>query len=444
MNDQEKTEPEKQAEETTVHLKRNLRLGKYRLARRIGRGGYSEVWKARDCVEAIWVALKIPQADINGNRDNQAIMREVRLVARLRHPHIMPLKNAEIIDGYAVMATELSAGTLDDCSRPMSVRRIISIITQVLEGLSCAHNRHMVHCDVTPGNIFLFGDGRAAIGDFGIGLRIKGRMQTIDEFGTPGYVAPEQAYGHPTYRSDCFAVGLILYEYITAVLPRWPFTWPPKGYRRLRTKTSLDFANFIKKSLAVGPGKGFANARQMLAALRLALPKSLRDNGVLQLTSAGKRNWKQMRREAFVKRYKKVLSDLCRCVDCGEPISERMKSCPWCRSTRNRFDDRSRFSYICSRCGKGVSPGWDYCPWCYGAGFKRQRVEAPARISYQARCRHCDGRLMRFMRYCPWCNRKIRKPWAAWPFPETCGKCGWSIDSSYWNYCPWCTQRLIE
>ena len=118
MNEQEKTQPGKQAEETTVHLRRNLRLGKYRLARRIGRGGYSEVWKARDNVEGIWVALKIPQADINGRRDNQAILREVRLVARLRHPHIMPVKNAEIIDSYAIMATELSAGTLDDCSRP--------------------------------------------------------------------------------------------------------------------------------------------------------------------------------------------------------------------------------------------------------------------------------------------------------------------------------------
>jgi len=320
MNKPRTTQPAQQTDTGGIRLRRNLRLGKYRLSTRIGRGGYSEVWKARDCVEGIWVALKIPQADINGRRDNQAILREVRLVARLRHPHIMPVKNAEIIDGYAVMATELSAGTLDDCSRPMGVRRIVSVITQVLDGLSYAHSRRMVHCDVTPGNIFLFDDGRAAIGDFGIGLRIRGRMETIDEFGTPGYVAPEQAYGHPTYRSDCFAVGLILYEYITGVLPRWPFTWPPKGYRRLRMKTSGDFADFIKKSLAVDPGRRFAGAKQMLAALRLALPKSLRQSAVAQRVSGRRPNWKHMRREAFIKRYARVLSDLCRCVDCGVAV----------------------------------------------------------------------------------------------------------------------------
>ncbi|MHC4468753.1 MAG: protein kinase domain-containing protein, partial [Planctomycetota bacterium] len=93
----------------------------------------------------------------------------------------------------------------------------------MLDGLSYAHQKRIVHCDVTPGNIFLFPNGRAAIGDFGIGILIEGRMKTIDDYGTPGYVAPEQAFGKPTYRSDCFSVALILYEFLTGVLPRWPF-----------------------------------------------------------------------------------------------------------------------------------------------------------------------------------------------------------------------------
>ncbi len=59
-------------------------------------------------------------------------------------------------------------------------------------------------------------------------------MKTVDDFGTPGYVSPEQAYGRPTYQSDCFAVGLILYEFITDVLPRWPFRWPLRGQKRFR------------------------------------------------------------------------------------------------------------------------------------------------------------------------------------------------------------------
>jgi serine/threonine protein kinase len=114
-------------------------------------------------VEDIWVALKIPSPDVAGKRDNETVLREVRLVAQLKHPHIMPVKNADVIDHHAVLATELSAGTLEDCSRPMGVRRIIFIIRQVLDGLSYAHQKRIVHCDVTPGNIFLFPNGRAAI-----------------------------------------------------------------------------------------------------------------------------------------------------------------------------------------------------------------------------------------------------------------------------------------
>ena len=425
-------------------LKRNKRLGKYRLQKRLGEGGYCEVWKARDCVEGIWVALKIPQADVNGKRDNQTILREVRLVAQLRHPHIVPVKNAEIINGHAVLATEISAGTLADYSKPMGVRRIISIINQVLEGLGYAHEKRVVHCDVTPGNIFLFPNGRAALGDFGIGLEIKGRMKTIDEYGTPGYVAPEQAYGRPTYRSDCFSVGLILYEYLTGTLPRWPFNWPLKGHRRLYERTSANFVNFIKRSLSVDPSKRFANANQMLAGMRQVLPKGIRKAIVPRLVRKKRSNWQLVRREAFVHRYKKVFGGFHECVECGEPIAETMICCPWCGTGKNRFDDNSMFSHICPRCHRGVLPVWHYCPWCYGAGFEVQKADRLTRVRYQAHCKHCGGRMMRFMRYCPWCRRKVTKPWQVWLFKEICGKCGWSVDSGFWNYCPWCKQRLIR
>ncbi|UCG47353.1 MAG: protein kinase, partial [Phycisphaerales bacterium] len=329
---------------SSLRLTRGRRLGKYRLAVCLGEGGTCEVWKARDCVEGIWVALKIPLKDVQGRRDNQALLREVRLVARLRHAHIMPLKNADIIDGHAVLATELSAGTLEDCSKPMSVRRIISIIGQVLEGLAYAHRRRVVHCDVTPGNIFLFPNDRAAIGDFGISLQLKGRMKTVDDFGTPGYVAPEQAYGRPTYTSDCFAVGLILYEYLTGFLPRWPFRWPPRGYKRLRARASLALVKFLKTALSVDPEKRFGNADQMRTALIHVVPKGLKMPALGRSSGRRKLDWRKMRSEAFLKRYGKLLSGVFKCVECGEPVAESMVACPWCGSDRNRFDENTQLS----------------------------------------------------------------------------------------------------
>ncbi len=428
-----------------LQLRRNQRLGKYRLVKCVGRGGYCDVWKARDTIEGIWVALKIPQLGPRGRPDNQMLLREVRLVSQLRHPNIMPVKNAELLDGYAVLATELSDRTLDDCSRPMAPRRIIAIISDVLRGLAHAHGQRVVHCDVTPGNIFLLRGARAAIGDFGIGVQVQGRMKTIDDYGTPGYVAPEQAYGRPTYRSDCFAVGLILYEFLTGYLPRWPFKWPMRGADRLQKRTSGRFVEFLKKALAVDPARRFAGAAAMLTALQEAVPRSLRTRQGTSsaATLSHRRTWQQLRTETFLRRYGKVLDCVHTCVDCGEPISEAMQVCPWCGSRRNRFDDRTVQSRVCPRCHRGMAGAWSYCPWCYGAGFAPD-PEALDRPAYHGTCRHCGGRIARFMRYCPWCRRKIQKAWDVWPFPERCSRCGWSVDSTYWHYCPWCTQRLLS
>ncbi len=428
------------------------RLGKYRLEARLGTGGSCEVWRARDTVEGIRVALKIPLVGVGGERDSEQLLREVRLVAKLRHPHIMPIKNADVIDGHAVLATELSVGTLEDRSRPMSVKRILSIVLQVLDGLTYAHRQRVVHCDVTPNNIFLFPDGRVALGDFGISLKIKGRMATVDDFGTPGYVAPEQAYGKPTYQSDCFAVALILYEYLTGVLPRWPFRWPPRGYERLRERTSLAMLAFLKRALAIDPQKRFSDASEMRAALIEAMPKSLHQQ-VLHRglpgpargpAPAGAKDWHKVRRGAFLKRYDRVLAASFCCVDCGEPIAESMAICPWCGSERNRFDANTAFDHVCPRCSKGVLPEWRYCPWCYGAGFDSPSETPTKGVRYHRHCTHCGGGLMRFMRYCPWCRRKVRRPWQVRPFREVCGRCRWSVDSEFWNHCPWCRQCLVE
>jgi serine/threonine-protein kinase len=421
---------------TRLNLARGKRLGKYRLANCLGEGGSSEVWKARDSVEGLWVALKIPLMDVNGKRDNEALYREIRLVSKLRHRHIMPVKNADIIDGHVVLATELSFKTLDDCSRPMSVRRIVSIIS-----LGYAHRHRLVHCDVTPGNIFLFPNGRAALGDFGISLQVKGRMKTIDDYGTPGYVAPEQAYGRPTAGSDCFAVGLILYEFITGTLPRWPFRWPMRGAKRLRERTSASMVQFMKKALSVQPEDRFTSAQKMLEGLLQAVPKNLRK--ALESKSESKADWRRMRRDAFIKRYEKVFPSFVRCRKCGEPVSEVMSICPWCGTGSNRFEYSTAFSHYCCECKKGVLPEWRFCAWCYGGGFDSPSSERSKGVRYYDRCKCCDGKLMRFMRYCPWCHRKVRKAWQVRPFPETCGKCNWSVDSAFWNYCPWCRSSLV-
>lgn len=332
-------------------LARGKMLGKYRIQKLLGQGGFCQVFKARDTVEGVWVALKTQQTNNGVESDNQAILREVKLVAKLRHKNIMPLKNADIIDNRAVLATELSVATLADRAKPMAVKRIVPIIAQVLSGLAYAHRQKLVHCDVTPGNIFLFPDGRAAIGDFGISLHHKGKIKTANDYGTPGYVAIEQAFGKPTYRSDCFAAALILYEYLTGFFPRWPFKWPLRGMNRLKEKCSSREIGFLRKALQINPDL-------VCSAIGKARPKNSRID------------WRKTRRQAFLTRYGQILPAKFSCVNCSEPIAEAMLICPWCGSDKNRFDDRTAFSHVCPGCHKGVLPEWKFCPWCYSSGFK--------------------------------------------------------------------------
>lgn len=415
-------------------------LGKYRLQRHLATGGFCDVWKARDTVEGISVALKLPLPDTTGRRSNDALLKEVRLLAQLRHPHIMPVKNADVINGQAILATELSTGTLDDRSKPMSTKRILAIMDQVLDGLAYAHRRKLVHCDVTPANIFLLPNDRATLGDFGISLQLKGRMVTVDEYGTPGYVAPEQAFGRPTCRSDCFSVALVLYEYITGYLPRWPFRWPFRGADRLRQRTSPALVKLIRRATSVDPAKRFAHAGEMLTALRSA------GAGLYGNASSRPRppvDWREVRRQAFLTRYAKVLHCHFRCVDCHEPISESMLCCPFCGSERNRFDTQTAYSHYCPDCRKGVLTEWRFCPFCYGPGFASPTESRTTGVRYHDYCRHCQGRLIRFMQYCPWCHRKVRRPWRAKPFPDSCPHCRWSVDTKFWTHCPWCKASLV-
>ncbi len=424
-----------------LKLRHACYLGKYRLDKRLAIGGSGEVWKARDSIEGTWGALKIPLAGEKGLRDHKTLLKEVRLVAKLRHDNILPIKNADIIDGHLVVARELSAGTLEDCTKPMAPKRLLWIIEQVLKGLCFAHNNRVVHCDVSPSNIFLFNQGRAMLGDFGISLQIKGKMKTVDDFGTPGYVAPEQAYGRPTYRSDCFSLALIIYQYITGVLPRWPFNWPPKGYERLRKKTSLNFVKLMRKALSVEPGNRFANACRMLDAMHEAMPKVLRSPSIPEVSQ--KKDWKKIRRQNYLRKYKRTLPDMYKCHACGEPVSERMLFCPWCGTKQKPRKIYTRYNYACPRCGRGVLAEWRFCPWCYGAGFSSVSEKKTPGIRYQKLCRYCGGGLLRFMRYCPSCRRKVNRNWHVRPFPEVCTRCNWPVDSSFWNHCPWCAQSLF-
>lgn len=248
-------------------------FGKYRIERRIAEGGFAIVYQAYDKIEGIRVALKIPFNHLL-NRDVLDFFRkEVRLAASLRHPNILQLKNAEFIDDHFVLAYPLAEESLADrLQRRLALTTAIEYAGQMLEAVACAHGSKVIHCDIKPENLLLFPGNQLVLSDFGI-ARVALRTIRGSGSGTVGYIAPEQAMGHPSFRSDVFSSGLILYRLFSGQLPEWPFKWPPPGAQKLRTRVPPEMIELIRRAIDPNPRKRYRDCIQMLRAYEALAPR---------------------------------------------------------------------------------------------------------------------------------------------------------------------------
>jgi serine/threonine-protein kinase len=259
-------------------LKARQVLGKYRIRRRIGAGAFATVYEAYDTIEGIPVALKVPHVGQLDRDSLNLIHREVRLTARLVHENILPLRNAMMIDDYFVIATPLGRQTLTERLRyRLGPKTALSYSEQLLDALSYAHEERIIHCDIKPDNVIIFADGQVRLADFGI-AKVALRTRTImgSGQGTVGYIAPEQAMGKPSFRSDVFSMGLVIYRLFAGELPEWPFDWPLPGAERLRRTVSRDFVGFLRRAIEVRERKRFRDGAEMWEAFQEVAPKALR------------------------------------------------------------------------------------------------------------------------------------------------------------------------
>ncbi|MCC7474977.1 MAG: protein kinase [Pirellulales bacterium] len=430
-------------------LKPGQKIGKYKLKSRLANGPYAAVFRALDTLEGVHVALKIPHKGFITKEALDDFSREVRLAAKLDHPNILPLKSADFIDGHLVIALPLGEESLEErLARRLSLRTALEYGEQLLRAVAFAHERHVIHCDVKPDNLLLFPDGRLRLTDFGIS-KVAHRTISASGAGTVGYMAPEQAMGRPSRRSDVFAVGLVLWQMFSGHLPEWPFDRPLAGYTRLRRAVHPDMIAILQRALELKPTKRFLDAGQMLTAYLRAKPKVLRfyqrTKRPKTIKRTTKRDWKAIRLQQFERQFGRSLETQFSCRQCGGPVSETMVACPWCGDDRSVLREESAFPAVCPRCNRGTKLDWEYCPWCYGPGFSDATERPYTDRRYEGECRNAQCKrkvLMPFMRYCPWCHTKVRTPWKIEGSKECCGKCGWGVLSEFWTHCPWCASQL--
>ena len=423
-------------------------LGKYRIERRIAEGGFAEVYRATDTIEGVRVALKIPYAHLVDEALLADFRREVRLAAPLDHPNVLPIKNAQFVDGRFVIAYPLGGGTLADrMAWRLAAPKRVEYAAQMLAAVAHAHAHRIIHCDLKPENFILFPGDRLRLADFGIS-RLSRRTVVGSGSGTVGYVAPEQAMGRASLRSDVFSLGLILWQLFAGELPEWPFQWPLPGLPRLRRATHPHFVAFLRRALALDTHKRFGNAQQMAAAFERLRGRSQ----VLAIPGAKRRvrrvqappDWGRLRQRQFLRVYRTKLQLHGECGRCRGPIAESMQTCPWCGHGLARWRDETRHPERCTRCGRGRKPDWRYCPWCYGPAFRRVSARRHSDRSYTERCanRGCARRvLMPWARYCPWCRRRPRQRWKLPGSDARCARCGWGVHPDFWAFCPWCGKE---
>lgn len=267
------------------HKRVKCKLGNYELKRRQGVGGMSLVFGALDMTLGREVAIKIlNEAYSMDEKRITQFEQEAQITAAISHPHVVRVYTVGQAYGRFYIAMEMVAG--DSMEKRMSKRGaldeadIVTLATQVTEGLQAAHKAGLIHRDIKPGNILFDTNDSAKIVDFGLALVTQGGVAKAEEiWATPYYVPPETLDGlDEDFRSDIYALGASLYH---AISGKPPFDQETKSTSELKTiKMTLpslkkaapwvsdEVCGVIDRAMAFDPDGRFQSYEDMLLALK--------------------------------------------------------------------------------------------------------------------------------------------------------------------------------
>jgi Tol biopolymer transport system component/predicted Ser/Thr protein kinase len=258
------------------------RWGRLELLECIGRGSFGEVYRAWDSKLDREVAVKLLHAD-GAQAEGATVLREARLLARVRHPNVVTVYDADEIEGRVGLWMEFIHGrNLDQVlaeRKKLDDREVTRIGIEVCRALSAVHDAGLLHRDIKAQNLMQTGDGRLVLMDFGTGRELEATPSSdVDAAGTPLYLAPELFDGGAaTVRSDVYSTGVLLFHLLTGAYPVRGATVQEVRDAHARGEridlvakapgVNKTLAAAISRAIDPDPSKRFATSREMLVAL---------------------------------------------------------------------------------------------------------------------------------------------------------------------------------
>lgn len=259
-------------------------LGNYRLERLLGRGGFAEVYLGSHLRLRRQAAIKVLHAYLS-EKEIDAFQREAQIIAGLEHPHIVRVLDFDIQNGVPFLVMDyLPNGTLrrrHGKGEQVPLPTVVSYVKQVAEALHYAHEQRLIHRDVKPENMLIGRRNEVILSDFGIAAIVHSTssMTAQASVGTIPYMAPEQIQEHPRAASDQYALGVVVYEWLSGELPfNGSFTeifakhlmTPPPPLQHKVPALSAEVEQVVLTALAKDPRQRFGSIQAFATALEQA------------------------------------------------------------------------------------------------------------------------------------------------------------------------------
>ncbi len=259
-------------------------LGNYQLEHLLGEGGFAEVYLGEHLFLKTKAAIKVLHTRL-GKDELEGFLAEARTIAMLKHPHIVRVLDFGVEGSTPFLVMDYAPnGTLRERftkGAQLPLATILPLFKQVADALQYAHDQRLIHRDIKPENMLLDERGQVVLSDFGIATVAQSSryQQTGDVAGTAAYMAPEQLQGKPRPASDQYALGIVVYEWLTGTRPfqgsfpeiasQHVLTPPPPLREKLPTISS-DVEQVVLTALAKDPKERFASVQAFATAFEQA------------------------------------------------------------------------------------------------------------------------------------------------------------------------------